>query len=327
MYGCIDAMLTNRYNNYMGFARKTSRLVLTSMVIAGMILSSCGGNGSSGSGGESIGDMLQDAWDWLTGQPSRSERERLKKATHVAKDLTNPSKALANVNIKALPKDVRNCFKAASEYSGVPLLIMYTFVYGESDFNAKAVNYNHSPVKWDCGMPQDNVKEIVCPLAYRFAYGFPSWRKILISEHPKLFKAIQELGLKYVGGGYDYNCPHITHNEAIEYCSEVGTAYTTSATPSNPVCLGIMVGAYEMAKDYWLFHHDKAYHNKAIEHAEKSGISQEALANAGKYADWVYVAYIYNGLKQCYGVKCYFYQFSKHLSEIENGIINIAKKI
>jgi len=309
----------------MGLTGKSSKITLTSLIIAGMMLSSCSFHRHN----ESIGRMLRDTWDWLTGQPTRSQREKIKKANKLARELANPSKALANVNIRALPKDVKKCFKKASAYSGVPLLIMYTFTYGETDFHARAVNKNHSSVKWDCGMTQDNVKENVCPLAYRFTLGIGKWHSRLVNEQPKLFKAIQELGLKYVGGGSGSgNCANITHNEAVDYCSEVGTAYTTSVTPSNPVCLGIMVGAYVMAKDYHIFKYNEYGWNGTIEeYIRESGVEQQALANAGKYADWIYVAYTYNGVSGCYGVKCYFYKFAKHLREIENGIINVAKKI
>ena len=310
----------------MGLTGKSSKITLTSLIIAGMMLSSCSFHRHN----ESIGRMLRDTWDWLTGQPTRSQREKIKKANKLARELANPSKALANVNIRALPKDVKKCFKKASAYSGVPLLIMYTFTYGETDFHARAVNKNHSPVKWDCGMTQDNVKENVCPLAYRFTLGIGKWHSRLVNEQPKLFKAIQELGLKYVGGGSGGaggNCNNLNHGEAVDYCSEVGTAYTTSVTPSNPVCLGIMVGAYVMAKDYWLFKYDKGKRDLAERLVTESKVAQQALDNAGKYADWIYVAYIYNGLSSCSGFGCYFYTFSEHLREIGEGIINIAKKI
>jgi len=321
----IDATLSNCYNNCMEFARKSSKIALTSMVIAGMMMSSCSENGSSGG----IGHFLHKAWDWFTGKPSRAEREKLKKATGVAKDLANPSKALANINIRALPKDVKKCYKAASRYSGVPLLVMYTFTYGETNFHAGEVDYNSSSTDWDCGMTQDNVLENVCPLAYRYIAGFSEWGNDFLNSRPKLFKAIKELGLKYVGGGEGGaggNCNNLTHNEAKEYCSEVGTKYTTSATPSNPVCLGIMVGAYVMAKDYYIFKHNIYGWRETSENlAAESGVSQQALAKAGKYADWIYVAYIYNGLSSCSGFGCYFYKFAKHLREIKNGIIHLAK--
>jgi len=321
----IDVTLSNCYNNCMGLARKSSKIVLTSIAIAGTMMSSCSYNDLNGG----PISWLHKAWDWLTGQPSRSQREKLKKANKLAEEFANPSKALANVNIGALPKDVKKCFKKASAYSGVPLLIMYTFTYGETDFHAGEVDKNDSPVKWDCGMTQDNVKENVCPLAYRFTLGIGKWHSRLVNEQPKLFKAIQELGLKYVGGGSSGgNCANITHNEAVDYCSEVGTAYTTSVTPSNPVCLGIMVGAYVMAKDYHIFKYNEYGWNGTIEkYIRESGVEQQALADAGKYADWIYVAYTYNGVQGCYGVKCYFYTFAEHLRGIENGIINIAKKL
>ena len=286
-------------------------------------MSSCSENNSNG------GSLLHKLWDWFTGKPSKAQQKEMEKAKKLSKDLENPSASLANVNIKALPKAEKKCFKIASEYSGVPLIIMYTFTLGESTFNPSAVNKNHSPVKWDCGITQDNVLENVCPLAYRYTIGIGKWHPILVSRHPKLFKAIQELGLKYVGGGYDDlgNCSHdgipdITHEQAKEYCSEVGTAYTTSVTPSNPTCLGIMIGAYIMAKDYCMFKHNiGGYRYDAEYYARKSGVEQQALANAGKYADWIYVAYIYNGLSSCNGFGCYFYTFSERIKNaVANGV-------
>jgi hypothetical protein len=308
----------------MKLPRRLGKLALTSLIIAGMMLSSCAEREGSGGG---IEHTLHKIWDWLTGKPSEAVQEKINKTKQLAQDLSNPYKALANVNIKALPKDERKCFEVASEYSGVPLIIMYTFAWKESDFSPKSVNKNHSQTKWDCGITQDNTQEIICPLAYRYTLGIEKFHGPFVREHPQLFKAIQELGLKYVGGGYSGNkygncsyyvagkeIPTLTHEQAREYCSEVGTAYRTSVTPSNPICLGIMIGAYEMAKDYWLIKTDPGDMKKINELMEETGLKQSALDNAGKYAIWVYVAYKYNGLTHCpYGVKCYFYDFSARL--------------
>jgi len=306
----------------MGLARKSSKIAITSVVIAGMMMSSCGENENSGG----IENWFHKAWDWFTGTPSKAEQEKIDKTKKLAQDLSNPSEALANVNIKAIPKEERKCFEVASEYSGVPLIIMYTFAWKESNFKPNDVDTNKSSTKWDCGVTQDNVQEIVCPLAYRFTLGIEKWHGPFVRSHPQLFKAIQELGLKYVGGGYtpkSGNCsyyrfkheiPTLTPEQAKEYCSEVGTKYTTSVTPSNPTCLGIMIGAYEMAKDYWLIKTYPDEMNTINERMEETGLKQSALANAGPYAIWIYVAYKYNGLMHCHeGVKCYFYDFSNKL--------------
>ena len=310
----------------MGFARRLGKIVLTSLVIAGMMLSSC--SERQGSSGESIGDKLHDIWDWLTGQPSEAVQKKIDDTKKLTNALSNPSEALANVNIKALPKDERKCFEVASEYSGVPLIILYTFAWQESRFRPDSLCRNKSQTKWDCGVMQANTQEIICPLAYRYTLGLGKFYGSFYTTHLQLFKAIQELGLKYVGGGHsprDGNCsysylkheiPTLTNEQAIEYCSEVGTKFTTSVSPSNRVCLGIMLGAYEAARDYWILKHSSKIRKLVTERMEDDGFEfkQGALANAGQYADWVYVAYMYNGLMKCHkGVKCYFYEFSEKL--------------
>jgi len=333
---CIDAMLTNRYNNHMKLTRRLGKFVLTSVVIAGMMLSSCAegqGNGGGGSGG--IGHALHKAWDWFTGKPSKAVQKKIKKTKKLMQSIGNPSEALANVNIKAIPKEERKCFEVASEYSGVPLIILYTFAWKESNFSPKSVCWNSSQTKWDCGVMQANTQEIICPLAYRYTLGLGKFYSSFYTTHLQLFKAIQELGLKYVGGGHsprDGNCsytnvlkqeiPTLTNEQAKEYCSEVGTKFTTSVSPSNRICLGIMLGAYEAAYDYWLLHHSswrRKYINGLIE-KDKLNL-QELLANAGQYADWIYVAYMYNGLSKCHrsGVWCYVYDFSFKLKRALAG--------
>jgi len=318
----------------MGFVRKSSKIVLTSVVIAGMMMSSCSENGSSGSSG-GIGHFLHKAWDWLTGKPPKWKREQAKSN---AKAVANWSQTLSNINIKGLPKEIRQCYKTASALSGVPLPVMYAITLNETKFHDHDVCANDGTEgkNWDCGMMQVNTEANECPLAYKLAHNLP----IFIGygrAHKQLLAEIEALGLKYVGGGSSYgNCGNLTHSEAVEYCSELeespeiltcgGDGLHEDFVPSTPepACLSIFMGAYVLSYDMWWINHSSSEYNDVISRMKASGVYEDALQNAGPYFKWVLVAYQYNGLLQCYGFKCYFDRFARHLHGIITGVIHIA---
>jgi hypothetical protein len=333
----------------MGFARKSSKLVLTSMVIAGMMMSSCGENGSSGSSG-GIGHWLHKAWDWLIGKQPKWKREQAKKN---AESVANWQQTLSKVNIKALPKELRQCFKVASALSGVPLPVMYAIGLNETNLDPRdnhvMANDGLEGRNWDCGIMQDNTLSTVCPLANRLAHNmhiFDYYGHRFGISHTQLLAEIKALGLKYVGGGDKSGwCNNLTHEEAVEYCRELnlnpeyinltekyggGTVKSDLGAPltSNPACLSVFMGAYELAYDMWHLKYDPTLHKNLIKKMIKDGAYEDALQNAGQsYLDWVLVAYMYNGVIGCSGLACYFDKFARHLHGILTGIINVTKKL
>jgi len=331
----------------MRLVRKSSKLALTSMVIAGMMLSSCSGeigsSISSSSGGSGSGSGLvhkithgaHKAWDWVTGKPPKWQREQ---AAKNAEAVANWPQTLSNVNIKGLHKELLQCYKDASALSGTPLSVMFAITLNETGFNKHEVDANDGLDGriWDCGIMQDNTYYIVCPLANRLVrhmalgYGFGR-------AHASLINEIKALGLKYVGGGTrNGDCDRLTHAEAVDYCRElnlspelIGRRYINYGPPltPDPVCLSVFMGAYELSYDMWWITHDSHEYKRVIKHMkEDSGSAYEyALQHAGNYFPWVLAAYQYNGLVHCHGLKCYFNKFTRHLDEIKSGAVNIIK--
>jgi|GEM_PF-2841940 len=347
-------MLTNRYNNHMGFARRLGKFVLTSLVITGIMLSSCSERQGSG-GGESIGDKLHDIWDWLTGKPPKWQEDQAEKN---AKSVANWPETLSKVNIKALPKELKQCYQTASQLSGVPLPVMYAISLNETGLdphdNHVMANDGLEGKSWDCGIMQANSLSTTCPLAYRLTHHISVYvynKHIGDQKYSQLLAEIQALGLKYLGGGSRGGwCNNLTHDEAVEYCRElslspvrmtynVGTSRHPkyhrmnnydlgSPLTSNPACLSVFVGAYELSYDMWHLQHDSDLHDKLIRKMIADGAYEDALNNAGQsYLDWVLVAYMYNGVVKCHGAKCYFDKFARHLHDILTGAVNIAKKL
>ena len=339
----------------MGFARRLGKLALTSLVIAGMMLSSCAERQGS-SGGESIGDKLHDIWDWLTGKQPKWRKEQ---ADTNSKAVANWQQTLSKVNIKALPKELRQCFKVASQLSGVPLPVMYAIGLNETGLDPRdnhvMANDGLGGRNWDCGIMQDNTLSTVCPLANRLAHNmhiFDIHGHGFGRAHTQLLAEIQALGLKYVGGGSkDGNCNNLTHEEAVEYCRElslspvrlnynVGTRRHPkynhnyhydlgSPLTSDPACLSVFMGAYELAYDMWWQTYDPDHYKFVLDKmkSDKDGAYQYALQHAGPYFQWVLVAYQYNGIIKCKGLKCYFAKFASHLHDILTGAVNVAKKL
>jgi len=350
----IDATLSNCYNNVMGLTRKSSKIALTSMVIAGMMMSSCSseiGSGSNSGGG--IGKKIKDgihaiehgaheAWDYVTGKPPKWQREQASKnAEHVA----NLQQTLSKVNIKGLPKILLQCYKDASALSGVPLSVMFAITMNETGFNKHDVFINNinASINWDCGIMQANTPTTTCPVANRLAHNMTVyWLHQYDSYHAGLLDEIKALGLKYVGGGGGgRDCPHLTHAETIEYCREldesperIGMAgqpyiykyYGPPLTP-DPVCLAVFMGAYVLSRKMWHLKYDSGHYKYVLDKMKEYGGAayQSALNNAGRNFIWVMAAYAYNGVSACRGFGCYFYKFSRHIHEIETGTINIIK--
>lgn len=331
----------------MGLARRTSKIVLTSLVIAGMMMSSCAERqGSSGSSG-GIGHTLHKIWDWLTGKQPRWRREQADKNS---KAVANWQQTLSKINIKALPKELRQCFKVASQLSGVPLPVMYAIGLNETDLDPRdnhvMANDGLGGRNWDCGIMQDNTLSTVCPLATRLAHNehiFDIHGHGFGRAHAQLLAEIKALGLKYVGGGSEAWCNNLTHEEAVEYCRELSLNPEIidqvhrrsvredlgSPLTSDPACLSIFMGAYELAYDMWWQTYDSDHYKFVLDmmKSDKNGAYQYALQHAGPYFQWVLVAYQYNGIIKCKGLGCYFAKFSRNLHDILTGAVNVAKKL
>ncbi|MFP3256650.1 MAG: hypothetical protein RXO36_02445 [Candidatus Nanopusillus acidilobi] len=337
----------------MGLVRKSSKLAITSMIIAGMMMSSCGDNGSGGNSG-GIGHWFHEAWDWLTGKPPRWRKEQADKNS---KAVANWQQTLSKVNIKALPKELKQCFETASQLSGVPLPVLYAIGLKETGLdphdNHVMANDGLGGRNWDCGIMQVNTLSTICPLANRLAHNMhifkigPGFGR----HHAQLLAEIKALGLKYIGGGSGAWCDNLTHDEAVKYCREVSLSPVrmtynigTSRHPvyhlmknydlgspltSNAACLSVFMGAYELAYDMWWQTYDSNHYKFVLDKmkSDKDSAYEDALKNAGPYFQWVLVAYQYNGIVSCSGIKCYFDKFARNLHGILSGTINIGKKL
>jgi len=309
------------------------------------MISSCAERpGSSGSGSGGVGHLLHEFWDWLTGKPPKWKRKQAEKN---AEAVANWQQTLSKINIKGLPKEIKQCYKVASQLSGVPLPVMLAITMNETKFHDHFVcaNGNLEGTRWDCGEMQVNTKENECPLANRLTHHLIVYDvngHIYDNSHAQLLAEIEALGLKYVGGGKGRNCGDITHAEAVEYCREldlnpeiincVGRRSIKedlgSPLNSDPACLSIFMGAYVLSKDMWLLKYDKRYYDTVLNDMKKYGgpAYQAALQNAGSNFIWVMAAYEYNGVSKCYGFKCYFYRFTKHINEIGHDIAGFIDK-
>jgi len=323
----------------MGFVKKSSKIALTGLVIAGMMMSSCAEMQGSSSGGgtvkkvkDGIHDaehMAREAWDWATGTPPKLEREQAKET---AEAVANWPKTLSNVNIKGIPKKYRQCYKAASALSGVPLPVMYAITMNETGFHDHSVdaNGNLEGKSWDCGMMQDNTYWTVCPVAYRLANNMTVyWFHQYDEYHSGLIEEIKALGLKYLGGGSSKgNCDNLTHAETVEYCRELehSPAWVSGVRESlgpritpDPVCLSIFMGAYVLSKKMWHLKYDSSHYDTVLSDMKKysgGGAYEYAIKHGGKYFIWVMTAYAYNGVTKCYGAACYYNKFIRHLKEL-----------
>jgi hypothetical protein len=330
----------------MKLARRLGKLALTSVVIAGMMLSSCAEREGSSGGG--IGHTLHKIWDWITGKQPKWRKEQ---ADTNSKAVANWQQTLSKVNIKALPKELRQCFKVASQLSGVPLPVMYAIGLNETGLDPRdnhvMANDGLEGINWDCGIMQDNIKDTVCPLANRLAHNmhiFDIHGHGFGRAHTQLLAEIQALGLKYVGGGTkDAWCNNLTHEEAVEYCRELNLNPEIidlkhhrpvkedlgSPLTSDPACLSVFMGAYELAYDMWWQTYDSDHYKFVLDmmKSDKDGAYQYALQHAGPYFQWVLVAYQYNGIINCKGLGCYFAKFARHLHGILTGAIDIGKKL
>ena len=353
----IDALLLNCYNNYMGLVRKSSKIALTSIVIAGIFMSSCAEMQGSSSGGgivkkvkDGIKDAIHDvekgahkAWDYLTGKQPKWKRE---KAGSDIKAVANWPQTLTNVNVKGLPPKVQRCYKDASALSGVPIQVMYAITMNETGFYPADVLANDGLEgnSWDCGIMQDNTYWQICPLAYRLYSHVAVYTSQYDRQYSALLSEIKALGLKYFGGGSSgYDCVHLNHQETVDYCRSLdetplrigrpGRHYVFkdygSPLTSNPVCLGVFISAYVLSKYMWEITHSSYEYNKVIRYmkADDDGAYEYALQHAGPYFKWTMVAYSYNSLMHCYGAACYYNRFLRHLHEVESGIIHVSKAL
>jgi len=346
----IDVTQPNCYNNYMGAARKSSKIVLTGVIIAGMMMSSCSENENSGE----IENWFHKAWDWLTGKPPEWQ---IKEANNNAEAVANYSQTLSKINIKALPKELKQCYQTASQLSDVPLPVMYAISLNETNLdphdNHVMANDGLEGRSWDCGIMQANTLSTVCPLANRLAHHmtvFSINHHVYDEKYSQLLAEIEALGLKYVGGGSSGGwCNNLNHSEAVQYCRELSlnpeaVTYNvgTSRHPKylfthldlgqpltpNPACLSVFMGAYELSIDMWHLKYSSSHYKYVLDKmkSDSGGAYEDALKNAGPYFDWVLAAYAYNGVVKCHGAKCYFDKFARHLHGILTGAINIGKK-
>jgi len=321
----------------MGFVRKSSKIALAGLIIAGMFMSSCG------------------AWDWITGKQPKWRKEQ---ARANARTVANWQQTLSKVNIKAIPKELRQCFKVASQLSGVPLPVLYAIGLNETGLDPQddhvMANDGLEGKNWDCGIMQDNTLSTVCPLATRLAHHlhiFDINGHGFGRAHAQLLAEIEALGLKYVGGGDGSWCNNLTHAEAVKYCRELsltpvkmtynigtlrhpiykwmGNYDLGSPLTPNAACLSIFMGAYELAYDMWWQTYDSDHYKFVLDEMkkDKDGAYEYAIQHAGSYFPWVMVAYQYNGIVNCKGLKCYFNKFVMHINGVLSGAINVIKKL
>ena len=303
-------------------------------------MSSCAGkigssSSSSGSGiVKTIKDGIHDvehgahkAFDWLTGKQPKWKREQAKET---AEAVANWPKTLSNVNIKGIPKKYRQCYKAASALSGVPLPVMYAITMNETGFHDHSVCANDGLYgkSWDCGMMQDNTYYTICPVAYRLANNMTVYPFQYDEYHSGLLSEIKALGLKYLGGGSSNgNCDNLTHAETVEYCRELehSPAWVSGVRESlgppitsNTVCLSIFMGAYVLSEKMWHLKYRSGHYNYVLKMMKKDGggAYEYAIKNGGQYFIWVMAAYAYNGVTKCYGAACYYNKFIRHLKEL-----------